>query len=356
MAQLTSTSESPRVKKHRQPYTNATLLARYLGVPNAAAIVQIMNNPKDGFAQAYEEFYRNYYKPEVEDNRSLQSSAAFTRYNAPNLHKVVDALEAGWRLGRMKYDVRLRSQSQKQGWNEVDHCAKFLFDVSEWHTTRPAGLWFRKRVGIDVAIDEIYEKIWQMYLRENYLRERMRKADFVRRFNGGGPKASARFDKGDEEEDKDTTSSDDKNDVVISKTNGGIFIICSERVEDGDTFALDNVADMTYKQLCDTVVTMLPLERGKRRIASLTRDDGDTKITDINFDNYKHVLLTQVDYFDYVRLETAAAHEVECVGEVAVDATAHIADMAAALRLRDDEMELDVQDDHKLEDEAVEVL
>jgi hypothetical protein len=49
-------------------------------------------------------------------------------------------------------------------------------------------------------------------------------------------------------------------------------------------------------------------------------------------------------------------YKMESIGDAAVDDTAHIADIPAALKLGDDDMELDISSDDKLEDEAVEVL
>jgi len=238
----------------------------------------------------------------------------------------------------MKYDVRLRSG--KQGWNEVDHCAKFLFDVSEWHTTRPAGLWFKKRVGVDVGIDEIYEKIWQMYLRENYLHERARKANFVRRFNGGGFHSNDCVEKGHKAEVGSTNSLGDEDANDISETKVGMCIRCDA---DGDASVLDNVTDMTYEQLRNTITTRLSLKRKKLSIRCLKRFPSYHKITDINFDEYKHDLSTHLDGPDFVSLETTTTCENHSAGDVAVDDATGLAGLAAALKLGNDEMELDVE-------------
>jgi len=244
-----------------------------------------MRNPKGGFAPAYEEFYNNYNKPEVEDNRSLQSSASYTRHKAPKLHEVVEALDAGYR------------------------------------------------------VDEIYEKIWQMFLHENYLRDRARKTNFVRRLNGGGLESNDCADKCDKGKVGSTTSFGDEDVNEIAETSVRMCIVCDA---DGEALVLDNVADMTYEQLLDTVSTNLSLRRKKLRIISLTRIPSYHKITDIHFDDYKHNPATQMEGHDWARLETTTIRELNSAGNVAIGDTTGLADLAAALKLGIDEMELDV--------------
>ena len=333
-----------KAKRNRQHYINARSLARYLGLHCAAVVKQIMNDPRGGFAIAYEEYRKSTYKLRATDERFLQGLAAYDRRAAPRLDQVITALDLGELHGRCKYsdeDIYIN----KEGWRHVDHCAKFLYDVSEWHRRHWAGLWFQKWIQPD-KIYEIFQKIWQMFLRENLLRTRKRKAGFFRTSNGGGPEFSRRVGKGHERDGP--KSLDDGDLYVVSKTNGGMRIFCDEIENWRKTFCLTNVADMTYEQVRNTISSRLSLEREKLRLIALWRVSDGCEITNINFDDYKHDLLTGVPRFDGVELETAPAYEVDGAGHLAFGSTIHIAsvaDLMDELGLDNDEVRMDVDND-----------
>jgi len=94
MAQPTGVSKRKRAKRNR-PYYNATSLAKFVGVHNAAAVEEIMKDSSGGFFPAYNAYYRDYYKSEIEDKRSQHGTAANVIYKGPELRQVVAALEAG---------------------------------------------------------------------------------------------------------------------------------------------------------------------------------------------------------------------------------------------------------------------
>jgi len=192
-------------------------------------------------------------------------------------------------------------------------------------------LWFQKWIQPDNTY-KMHQKIWQMFLRENLLRSRQRKAEFVRTSNGGGPEFSRRAGKGQKR--KGPRSLDDGDLYIISKTNGGLRIF-PDHIEDGsyNAFCLTNVADMTFEQLRNVVSTKL-FEREKLGLVALWRVSDGEEITNINFDDYKHDLLTKVRRFDNVELETAPFGSTSRI--------ASVADLMYELGLGNDEVEMDV--------------
>jgi len=270
-----------------------------------------MKDPKGGFARAYTEFYNDYYKPRVEDKRAQQpeGTTTYTSYKGPELRQVVTALMAGEEHGKCKYSAS--GETGKGGWKDVDHCARLLHVASEWHMKRSAGLWYQNRV----PIDEIYQKIWQMYLRENHLRAPTRKSKRLK--TSESFKSTERVEEDDDEKEGGTDNSDDEETKVISTTNGGMRINCDAIRNGKDSFTLANVADMTYAQVHESILMNLDLKSEKLRVIALSRESDETEITEINFGEYQHELLTKVKKYDSVSLETAAAYQVEGVGDIA---------------------------------------
>lgn len=299
MAQRKGISRKEMVKRNRQPYTNATALASYLGVRNAAAVEQIMKGCRGGFAMAYRMYYEDYFKPEVGSMCSQLGSTTFTRHKVPKLREVVDALEAGKAYVQWKYREPC---GDKHGWKDVDHCARFLYITSDWHQKHCAGLWYEKVIRSHEIYEGIYQRIWQMFLRKNLLRARARKAELARIYNCGGFKFSERIH---EESDRAESSEDEKPDGLQTKTID-VCIVYEETEDDGMGFILRNVVNMTYEQLRRKKSRSLTRIRPELRVISLSRLFEGTSITNTNFDNYKQFVPSTKE-FDYVKLETAAA-------------------------------------------------